>query len=97
MLNAFSVEVKATVDEGMAIVKKRPPDILLLGLRDGCAAGWLLVRTQRRRAPSSRILAFSPQDLEAQAQEAGCDVFLRLPVVLEELAEALNVPFERLG
>jgi CheY-like chemotaxis protein len=91
----FEVEVAADGEQGLALMRRHLPDVLILDLQMRGLDGWELI-SQIRAEPNLAdlpVIVISacvfPED-QARATAAGCDLFLTKPCAPGEMLRAVR-------
>ena len=95
----FRVLTAETGGEGIQILKKEHPDILVLDMKLPDMSGLQVLKTAKEKSPLTKIIAvtgYVDQMMMDQAEELGRDIFLQKPFDLEKLRtvvdKLVNVP-----
>lgn len=91
----FQVFVADTGEEGIQILKREKPDLLLLDMKLPDMSGLLVLKVAKESSPLTKVIVntgYVDQALIDQAEELGRDIFLQKPfdlVCLEKEIERL--------
>src|SRR3989338_456194 len=78
----FQVSVADTGEEGIQILKREKPDLLLLDMKLPDMSGLLVLKVAKESSPLTKVIVntgYVDQALIDQAEELGRDVFLQKP------------------
>jgi len=89
----FQVFVADSGEEGIQILKREKPDILLLDMKLPDMSGLLVLKVAKESSPLTKVIVntgYVDQVLIDQAEELGRDVFLQKPFDLECLRQEVE-------
>ncbi|OGW76682.1 MAG: hypothetical protein A3J52_00900 [Omnitrophica bacterium RIFCSPHIGHO2_02_FULL_49_9] len=89
----FRVFTADTGEQGIAILKREKPEVLLLDIKLPDMSGLLVLKIAKESSPLTKVIVntgYVDQGLIDQAEELGRDVFLQKPFDLESLRREIN-------
>lgn len=87
------VELAGDGPEGLRLLARDQPDVLVVDMRLPTMNGWLVADEARRIFPRMRIIGVSAgiEGEHERAMAAGCDIFVEKPYDLNVLRSALTI------
>ena len=89
----FNVFTADTGEEGIQILKREHPDILLLDMKLPDMSGLLVLKVSKEASPLTKVIVntgYVDQTMIDQAEELGRDVFLQKPFDLNCLKQEVE-------
>ena len=89
----FQVFVADSGEEGIQILKREKPDVLLVDMKLPDMSGLLVLKVAKEASPLTKVIVntgYVDQVLIDQAEELGRDVFLQKPFDLVRLKEEVE-------
>ena len=93
----FRVLTAETGLEGIEIVKREKPDILILDMKLPDIPGLQVLKEAKSKSPKTKVITvtgYIDQGMFDQAEELGRDVFLQKPFDLQKLKQVVDRLFE---
>ncbi len=89
----FQVFAADSGEEGIQLLKREKPDVLILDMKLPDMSGLLVLKVAKESSPLTKVIVntgYIDQNLIDQAEEMGRDVFLQKPFDLECLRREIN-------
>ncbi len=79
-----------TGEEGLALIKQRAPDLVLLDISLPGMSGWEVLERIRSSAPEVRVIMSSGHDVVREVQRTKPDAYLSKPYTFDDLRDVLE-------
>ena len=89
----FDVTTAETGAEGIQLVIRTHPDILILDMKLPDMPGLMVLKAAKTESPATKVIAITgyvDQGMMDQAEEIGRDIFLQKPFDLERLKQEVD-------